>query len=249
MTQGPSCENDFVAFTQGPIEWLQRQFSAVNDGVRDTLRAPFDEVINFLKDEDVMASVRMLAERAQDGTFKVVFGLDFESLSPVILILLVLTLPFLSRVQVVVLVSLFSLFCVFKPSSISLFGRYLFDRIKSFVGFGSDVVQDALSFSTCYRFIVPVQPAPTSGSRGYLAYTHSSRETGVLSVQVPYQCTTRVTPIRYHKDLTDIPEYNAPMPKLTITTPSGAAGFTRAFGDDFQALFFVGIPRLAVRAD
>lgn len=96
---------------------------------------------------------------------------------------------------------------------------------------------------------VPVQPAPTSGSRGYLAYTHSSRETGVLSVQVPYQCTTRVTPIRYHKDLTDIPEYNAPMPKLTITTPSGAAGFTRAFGDDFQALFFVGIPRLAVRAD
>lgn len=154
VTQGPSCENDFVAFTQGPIEWLQRQFSAVNDGVRDTLRAPFDEVINFLKDEDVMASVRMLAERAQDGTFKVVFGLDFESLSPVILILLVLTLPFLSRVQVVVLVSLFSLFCVFKPSSISSFGRYLFDRIKSFVGFGSDVVQDALSFSTCYRFIV-----------------------------------------------------------------------------------------------
>lgn len=96
---------------------------------------------------------------------------------------------------------------------------------------------------------VPVQPAPTSGSRGYLAYTHSSRENGVLSVQVPYQCTTRVTPIRYHKDITDVPEYNAPMPKLTITTPSGAGGFTRAFGDDFQALFFVGIPRMAVRAD
>lgn len=96
---------------------------------------------------------------------------------------------------------------------------------------------------------VPVQPAPTTGTRGCLAYTHSSRENGVLSVQVPYQCTTRVTPIRYHKDLTDVPEYNAPMPKITISTPSGTGGFTRAFGDDFQALFFVGIPRLAVRAD
>ena len=96
---------------------------------------------------------------------------------------------------------------------------------------------------------VPAQPAPTSGSRGYLAYTHSSRENGVLSVQVPYQCPTRVTPIRYHKDLTDVPEYNAPMPELTITAPTGTGGFTRAYGDDFQALFFVGIPRLAVRSD
>lgn len=96
---------------------------------------------------------------------------------------------------------------------------------------------------------VPAQPAPTSGSRGYLAFTHNSRENGVLSVQVPFQNPTRVTPVRYHKDLTDIPEYNSPKPNLMMTNPTGTGGFTRSFGDDFQALFFVGIPRLAVRAD
>lgn len=96
---------------------------------------------------------------------------------------------------------------------------------------------------------VPAQPSPTSGSRGYLAYTHNSRQNGVLSVQVPYQSPTRVVPIRYHKDLTDIPEYNAPKPNLIISNPTGTGGFTRAFGDDFQALFFVGIPRLSERAD
>ena len=96
---------------------------------------------------------------------------------------------------------------------------------------------------------VPVQPAPTSGSRGYLAYTHNSRENGVLSVQVPFQNVTRVAPVRYCRDLSDIPEYDAPLPRLTISNPTGTGGFTRAFGDDFQALFFVGIPRLSVRSD
>lgn len=96
---------------------------------------------------------------------------------------------------------------------------------------------------------IPVQPAPTSGSRGYLAYTHNSRENGVLSVQVPYQNVTRVAPIRYCKDPTEILEYDAPLPRLTISNPTGTGGFTRAYGDDFQALFFVGVPRLAERSD
>lgn len=90
----------------------------------------------------------------------------------------------------------------------------------------------------------PVVPEPASNSRATSAYTHVSGEVGSLSVQVPYQCPTRVTPVRYQRDETDVPEYNCPMPQLTISRPWGPGGMTRAYGDDFQALFFVGIPRL-----
>lgn len=96
---------------------------------------------------------------------------------------------------------------------------------------------------------VPAQPAPTSGSRGYLAQTHNSRENGRLTVQVPFQCVNRVSLIRYAKDLTDVPEYHSPLPHLVISNPTSTGGFARAYGDDFQALFWAGVPRLAEQAD
>lgn len=110
-------------------------------------------------------------------------------------------------------------------------------------------VNDLVAFTTYNTFdpiyvAAPVAPEPASGPRGTSAYTHVSASVGSLSVQVPYQCPTRVTPVRYQRDATDVPEYNCPMPQLTISRPWYPGGMTRAYGDDFQALFFVGIPRL-----
>ena len=74
------------------------------------MRAPVDELVNFLKEEEVGQSLKALAQTARDGEFKVLFGLDSKSLTPVLLLVFVLVLPFLSRVQIISSIALISLF-------------------------------------------------------------------------------------------------------------------------------------------
>jgi len=148
VTQGPS--DDFESFTQGPIEWILGKVSDARFGVESTLRAPVDELVNFLKEEEVGQSLKALAQTARDGEFKVLFGLDSKSLTPVLLLVFVLVLPFLSRVQIISSIALISLF--FAMNTVEPIFIEWFDSIKSFVGFGKEVTQFSFNFSTCYRF-------------------------------------------------------------------------------------------------
>jgi len=148
VTQGP--DNEFESFTQGPLEWILGKVSDARFGVESTLRAPIDELVNFLKEEEVGDSLKAIAQTAREGEFKILFGLDSKSLTPILLLVFVLVLPFLSRVQIVSCVALISLF--FAMNGVDPIFVEWFESIKSFIGFGKQVTQFSFDFTTCYRF-------------------------------------------------------------------------------------------------
>lgn len=148
ITQGPS--DDFESFTQGPLEWILGKVSDARFGVETTLRAPIDELVNFLKEEEVGDSLRALASVAREGEFKVLFGLDVKSITPILLFVFILVLPFLTRVQIVSCIALLSLH--FAVNGVDGVFVEWFENIKSFIGLGKPVTQFSLDFATCYRF-------------------------------------------------------------------------------------------------
>lgn len=148
ITQGPN--DDFTSFTQGPIEWILGKVSEAKFGVESTLRAPVDELVNFLKEEEVGESLKAIASVAREGEFKVLFGLDSRTLTPILLFAFILTLPFLTRVQILSCVALLSLH--FAMNGVDRIFVEWFDQVKTFVGLGKPVTQFSFDFSTCYRF-------------------------------------------------------------------------------------------------
>lgn len=151
VTQGP-LEADFIAFTQGPVEWIQRVLAGANSEVRETLTAPVNEIISFLRDEQIASSLRDLSARAKEGSFKVLFGVDTDTLMSLAVICLILTIPFLTRSQVVLAISLLTLYFMFTSERVSEFSRFLLSQVKKFFGF--EVVQNDLTFSSCSKFFL-----------------------------------------------------------------------------------------------
>lgn len=84
---------------------------------------------------------------------------------------------------------------------------------------------------------------PFGSSNGIVAFTDAAISAGGLSAAVPYQSFFAATPVRYYKEVTDQPHPEAPYGKLVISAPTEPAGYSQAVGDDFQPLFFVGVPR------
>jgi len=155
VTQGPSTgdlERELDAFTQGPVEWIMAKLAIVKDGVDETLRAPALELVDYLRDEDVAESLRTIADTARGGQFKILFGLDKDTLIPAGLLIFILCLPFLTRSQICAAIVLISLFATFSVGS-DFFWSTL-ETIKSFVSFGNPVTQAPLDFTSCYRFAI-----------------------------------------------------------------------------------------------
>lgn len=150
-TQGPK-SHDFELFVQGPVEWVQRQLLGASAEVRETLTAPINEVITYLRDEKVADSLKDIAARARDGSFQVLFGVDSQTMLSLILICFVLVLPYLDRTKIILVISLLTLYFTFTQESLPEFCTYLFNRVKKTFGF--DVVQDDLTFASCTKFLM-----------------------------------------------------------------------------------------------
>ncbi|MCW4011349.1 MAG: RNA helicase domain-containing protein, partial [Candidatus Bathyarchaeota archaeon] len=90
--------------------------------------------------------------RARDGTFKILFGLDTDTLVFLAVLCFILVVPFLSRSQVVLCISLLTLYLTFTSEKISEFTRFVFSQVKSHFGF--EVVQNDLSFAMCSKFFI-----------------------------------------------------------------------------------------------
>lgn len=78
-----------------------------------------------------------------------------------------------------------------------------------------------------------------------IAVTVADKVNGSFSVQFPYQGPNRITPIYYQTLSTDTTGYNNPRGILQMSVTDNTK-ITRSFGDDFQLMFFVGVPRLAI---
>jgi len=93
----------------------------------------------------------------------------------------------------------------------------------------------------------PSLPEPSTDDRGYLAETEAFGTATALIVQVPYQNIWRMAPNCLYNLSSDVPSFDQPRGSVVATAPSGVGGISRAYADDFQLLFFVGIPVMAVR--
>jgi len=77
-----------------------------------------------------------------------------------------------------------------------------------------------------------------------IAWTGSDSVNGSLTIQYSFQCPNRMSPVEYQVASTDVTTFNAPraLVQMSVTPESR---FKRAVADDFQLIFFVGVPRLA----
>lgn len=151
--QGPvTLMSDIEAIAEGPVEWLTSKVSNLREGVASTLKEPVDELLTYLRDEDIGQSIRNIAQTAKNGSFKVLFGLDKDTVLPALVLLLALSLPLLTRNQILALVALLSLLAMFSEEfSLPYFGDTL-SYIQQFVGFGKVQAQSDLDFEACYKF-------------------------------------------------------------------------------------------------
>lgn len=154
VTQGPKQTDEFEVFVQGPVEWLTSQLSTARESVEDTLRAPIDEAIGFFQQEEIGASLRAIAELANRGEFQINHAITKETLMLFAVLGLILTSPFMTRAQLLLLVSVLSLFVLFTETEVDSLFFTLIERFKSLIGFGKTVVQSDLDFASCYRFAV-----------------------------------------------------------------------------------------------
>jgi hypothetical protein len=90
-------------------------------------------------------------------------------------------------------------------------------------------------------------PTMSTQARIYTGTTEALAASGGLIVQAPFQCTFPLSPITFTKGNLDSPGFDAPRGMIAFTNPPSTStqvgGVTRAFADDFQAIFFVGVPR------
>lgn len=130
-------------------------------------------------------------------------------------------------------------------------------RIKLTLNNGLLFESDAQKLSRIYAWLkpgtateifsmVPDVPAPTSDPKGYLAQSEAFGTATAMIVQVPYQGPWRMSPNRLYNAVGDAPGFDQPRCQLVASSPSGFGGVARAYADDFQFLFFVGIPNMAV---
>lgn len=92
-------------------------------------------------------------------------------------------------------------------------------------------------------------PTVSTQTRAYTGSTEALAASGGLIVQAPFQCTFPMSPVFFTKGNLDPPGFDAPRGQIAFTNPPSTVtqvgGVTRAFADDFQAIFFVGVPRHA----
>lgn len=93
----------------------------------------------------------------------------------------------------------------------------------------------------------PAVPDPNTDDRGYLAETEAFGTATALIVQVPYQNAWRMAPNRLYNLASEVPGFDQPRGAVVASAPSGVGGLARAYADDFQLLFFVGLPMMEVR--
>nr|ULF99689.1 MAG: structural protein [Picornavirales sp.] len=91
----------------------------------------------------------------------------------------------------------------------------------------------------------PNTPTPSSKARGWLAQTEAFGTGTSLLVHVPYQSPFRMATVRFYKNFSDVPGFDQPRSRLVVSKPSGSGGLARSVSDDFQPLFWVGVPRMA----
>lgn len=154
VTQGPQQNDEFDAFVQGPVEWLTSHLSVARESVEDTLRAPIDEAIGFFQQEEIGSSLRAIAELANRGEFNVNHVLAKETMMLFAILSLIVVTPFITRTQVLLLLSVLSIFVMLTSTDSGSLFSLLVEKFKSFVGFGKDVTQSDLDFGSCYRFAV-----------------------------------------------------------------------------------------------
>lgn len=79
-----------------------------------------------------------------------------------------------------------------------------------------------------------------------VAWTGSDSVNGPFMVQAPYQSTARLEPIIFQVASTDTTVFASPRVILEMSG-SDNSKWARAFADDFQLMFWVGVPRMATR--
>ena len=153
VTQGPSEEDEFDAFTHGPVEWITAHLSSARESVEDTLRAPIDEAIGFFQQEEIGSSLRAIAELATRGEFNINHGMSKETIILFVVLALIVVTPFISRTQILFLLSVLSIFLMFASYNEDGLVAIIVEKFKSFIGYRKTVVQADLDFASCHRFI------------------------------------------------------------------------------------------------
>lgn len=100
-----------------------------------------------------------------------------------------------------------------------------------------------------YNFdLAPSVPSPDSSSKGLLPQTEAYGTATALLVSVPYQSPYCMAVVKYYKTHADVPGFDQPRSTIVVSKPSNVGGLARSVSDDFQPLFWVGVPRMALSA-
>lgn len=92
------------------------------------------------------------------------------------------------------------------------------------------------------------QRTMSQSNEGYAAQTSCHRSSGGIIFSVPFASNWRCSPIGYRRLKTDTYSSDYPIGRVLVTNPGARGYMARAYGDDFQPLFFVGVPVMVTQA-
>lgn len=85
-------------------------------------------------------------------------------------------------------------------------------------------------------------------NEGYASQTSCHRGSGGIIFSVPFASNWRCSPIGYRREKGDTYGSDYPLGRVLLTNPGPYGYLARAYGDDFQPLFFVGVPVMVTQS-
>lgn len=108
------------------------------------------------------------------------------------------------------------------------------------------VTKDFPGQAVTYSSVLGSAPSPIISDQDSLSLGHSLTIQGGLSVQIPYQGPYRMSPMYLYTRDDEVVAFDAPRGRLKTLGPAVfKTPLLRAVADDFQALFWVGVPRMS----
>lgn len=83
-----------------------------------------------------------------------------------------------------------------------------------------------------------------SSNDRFAAETSAHQQAGGLIVSCPYASRWRMSPIGYRRLASDVYSFDYCMGRLKVNNLGDLSSISRAYGDDYQLVFFVGIPAM-----
>jgi len=124
--------------------------------------------------------------------------------------------------------------------------------VRHKVTFSNEAITEPVPFRIDASYIPEIGPVCGAlatrfiyqSNNRFAAETSAHQQSGGLIFSCPYASRWRMSPIGYRRSYNDVYPIDYCLGRVRLSNPGQLASISRAYGDDYQLIFFVGIPAM-----